>query len=198
MPDAPFSCTIREATVADAEALAKVHVACWRETYPGLIPDAIIDRLSVQDRTQRWHDMLGHPDAYNRTAALLAACDGNVVGFGSYSDQHTAELQGMGFTGEIGAIYLLRQAQKRGLGLALMAAMARGLIEHGHEAASLWVLRENAQARSFYERLGGEAVGQKEDKRDDAVLIEVAYGWRDLRFLSRCDQSDTSDRAATS
>ncbi|SEC49212.1 Ribosomal protein S18 acetylase RimI [Beijerinckia sp. 28-YEA-48] len=198
MSDAPFSCTIREATVADAPTLANVHVACWRETYPGLIPEAIIDRLSVQDRTQRWHDMLGNPDAYNRTIALLAECGGKVVGFGSYSDQHAAELKRIGFTGEIGAIYLLRQAQKQGLGLILMAAMARGLIGHGHEAASLWVLRENGQARSFYEQLGGQVVGQKEDKRGEAVLIEVAYGWRDLPLLSRCDQSSTPDRAATS
>jgi hypothetical protein len=45
---------------------------------------------------------------------------------------------------------------------------------------SLWVLRENAKARRFYERLGGVVVAEKEERRAGGVLVEVAYGWRGL------------------
>ncbi|MBN9082360.1 MAG: hypothetical protein BGP04_07495 [Rhizobiales bacterium 62-17] len=187
----PFSSTIRVAVVANAAAIAAVHVACWRETYPGLMPEAFINQLSVEDRTKRWQAILGRPDAYNRTVVLVAECAGEVVGFSSYGDQRASELLEQGLTGEITALYLLRRVQKQGLGLALMVAMANGLIARGHRAASLWVLRENLQARGFYERLGGQVMGELEDKRDGAVLNELAYGWRDLLVLRQSDQSST-------
>ena len=31
----------------DAEDLARVHIAAWRETYPGLLPDSYLARMSV-------------------------------------------------------------------------------------------------------------------------------------------------------
>jgi predicted N-acetyltransferase YhbS len=33
---------IRPAGVADADAIAHVHVQGWREAYPGLVPDAVL------------------------------------------------------------------------------------------------------------------------------------------------------------
>ncbi|MEP9402527.1 hypothetical protein [Sphingomonas sp. VNH70] len=53
----------------------------------------------------------------------------------------------------------------------------------GEFAASLWVLRGNAPARAFYEKLGGIVVDEKIDGVHDAALIEDAYGWRDLSSL---------------
>ena len=64
-----------------------------------------------------------------------------------------------------------------------MNAMSSELSAAGHSAASLWVLRENALARAFYEKLGGIIVGEKIDDRPDAILVEDAYGWRDLSSL---------------
>lgn len=189
MSQPSLSHTIRTATVADAVPLAELHIACWRETYPGLMPEAVLNRLSLPDRTQRWQAILGHPDVYNGAVVLLIECERRLVGFGSYGDQRASDLLAKGFTGEITALYLLRAAQKQGLGRALMATLARGLIARGHRAANLWVLRENVQARGFYERLGGEVVGEKEDERDGAVLIELAYGWRNLLALSLSNQS---------
>jgi hypothetical protein len=44
---------------------------------------------------------------------------------------------------------------------------------------SLWVLEDNGPARRFYERLGGTPIAEKR-----GGLVEVAYGWSDLRRLS--------------
>ena len=74
--------------------------------------------------------------------------------------------------------------QRGGIGRALMREMARALHAHGLRAVSLWVLRENITARSFYERQGGEWVAEKEDRRGRFVLVEDAYGWRDLAHLA--------------
>jgi len=41
---------IRPATPEDARAIAEVHVASWRYAYRGLLPDDVLDRLSVEER----------------------------------------------------------------------------------------------------------------------------------------------------
>jgi ribosomal protein S18 acetylase RimI-like enzyme len=107
-----------------------------------------------------------------------------IVGFGACGRQRDERLAASGYGGEIGALYILRAHQHRGIGRALMAALARALAELGHDAASLWVLRENAPARAFYEALGGEIVGEKSDASPGGTLVELAYGWRDLSRLT--------------
>ena len=37
---------IRKATARDANAIARVHVDTWRDTYAGIIPDRILLRMS--------------------------------------------------------------------------------------------------------------------------------------------------------
>jgi hypothetical protein len=61
-----------------------------------------------------------------------------------------------------------------------MQALAWLLAGRGKAGLGLWVLRENLEARGFYERLGGVALGERTEARPEALLREVAYGWRDL------------------
>jgi len=44
----------------------------------------------------------------------------------------------------------------------------------------VWVLRDNADARKFYERLGGAYVRTQPITIGSALLQEVSYGWRSL------------------
>ena len=39
--------SLRKARVADAIAIGAVHVAAWRSTYPGILPDAFLAKMSV-------------------------------------------------------------------------------------------------------------------------------------------------------
>jgi hypothetical protein len=52
-------------------------------------------------------------------------------------------------------------------------------------AAASWVLRDNASARSFYERLGGAIVGERREEESGTALVAMAYGWTDLSPLVR-------------
>jgi len=47
----------------------------------------------------------------------------------------------------------------------------------------LWVFDANAQARTFYEGLGGVVVREQPIDITGQTLTEVAYGWPDLRAL---------------
>jgi hypothetical protein len=55
----------------------------------------------------------------------------------------------------------------------------------GFNATALWVLRDNLRTRRFYEHFGGKVIAEREDARDGTVLIELAYGWPDLKEFCR-------------
>lgn len=175
--------TLRKATQADAAALGALHVASWHETYTGVIPDEMLAELSVDARTAMWSKILGAPDEFGRAAVFVAEDNGRVIGFGACGQQREDALTDKGFSGEFGAIYVLRSHQRRGVGRSIIAAMSNELSAAGHTAACLWVLRQNAPARAFYEKLGGIVVAEKVDERPNATLVEDAYGWRDLSSL---------------
>lgn len=180
--------SLRRATESDAAGLAAVHVASWRETYAGIMPDAMLAGLSVEARAETWRRILGDPSVAGGTGVYIVEDQGRIVGFGSCGEQRDRYLADLGFDGEISAIYVLQSHQGRGVGRAVVREMAAALQRRAHEAVTLWVLRENAIARGFYEHLGGAVIAEKKDERPGATLTEVAYGWRDLaRLVSTSD-----------
>ena len=177
---------LREATKAGTAALASLHVASWQETYTAILPDEITAGLSVERQAAMWSKILGDPGAFGCASVVLASAGDDIVGFGSCGEQRDQALADAGFGGEFSAIYVLRSHQSRGIGRAIMTRMRTALFRVGHTAASLWVLRDNASARTFYERLGGEIIGEKAREESGAALVEVAYGWRDLSRFAAC------------
>jgi ribosomal protein S18 acetylase RimI-like enzyme len=176
---------IRIATPEDARALGAMHIASWHETYTGLLPDKMLSALSVESRAAAWAKIMREPATGRSTAVYLAEHQGTIIGFGSCGAQRTESLEAQGYAGELSAIYVLREFQKRKIGTHLLRAMSSDLIGRGFNAAALWVLRDNLTARRFYERYTGHVIAEREDVRDDAVLIELAYGWPDLKELNR-------------
>src|SRR5258706_5602057 len=176
--------SIRVAGVADAAAIAAVHVEAWRETYVSIVPVQVLAGLSVDRRMEIWRRILTNPTAFSSSAVFVAEREGTVVGFGCCGMQRDESLNSEGYDGEISSIYVLRAFQRCGLGVALMSATGGELQRRRLQAASLWVLQQNESARRFYEKLGGDIVGDKTDIREDGVVfVEVAYGWRDLGAL---------------
>lgn len=172
---------IREARVADASAMAEVHVAAWHESYVGLLPEAEQAARGVEMRRQMWRRILETPGPY---VVLVAEAEGGIVGFGSACDQRDRDLAGMGFSGEISALYLLDAVKRQGVGQRLVARLVHWLRAQGHDAMALWVLSGNGPARAFYERMGGAFVFEREDPCGDAVILDAAYGWPALGAIS--------------
>ena len=83
------------------------------------------------------------------------------------------------------AIYLLQEHQGGGVGRRLATAAAQGMLNAGMTSMMLWVLEDNHNAKRFYEVLGGAAVDRKCIQIGGVELVEIAYGWRDVRNLLR-------------
>jgi ribosomal protein S18 acetylase RimI-like enzyme len=141
--------------------------------------------LTVEGRAAAWAQIMQHPPTPGSTVIYLAECGGKIIAFGSCGAQRSENLKDKGFDGEVSAIYVLREFQKRRIGSRLFSEMSMDLIRRGFNAVALWVLRDNLRARRFYERYGGQAIAEREDVRDGVVLVELAYGWPDLKKLDR-------------
>ena len=168
---------VRPARVSDADAIGVLHVQAWLETYTGLMPANLLQSLSAVQRAEMWRGWLtrGAPGAY--------VCEEGqaVVGFGLCGAQRTRTLPN--HRGEVYAINILRRAQGRGLGRALMQAMAQSLDERGLAPMTLLVLFENIPARQFYRRLGGRLIGEVMTSFGGLRLREEVYCWDDLPLL---------------
>src|SRR5260221_9933612 len=71
--------TVREAKLADASAIAEIHVAAWRAAYRGMIADEYLASLSIGERTGRWPKAISAPGPAKGPVAqcraeLLASC----------------------------------------------------------------------------------------------------------------------------
>ena len=171
---------IRAARADDARGIAEVHVAAWRATYRGIVPESYLDGLSVDEREARWRTL----DMPYRPGFAFVAVDGagigRVVGFASGGPRRDGPDD---YEGELYAIYLLREAQGRGVGRRLVAAVARELAARGLRSMLLWVFRDNQPARGFYETLGGTLLTSQQFEIDGQTMTEVSYGWPDATAL---------------
>jgi hypothetical protein len=48
------SITVRQARAEDVQAMARIHVQSWRETYRGLMADEILDHPGFVERRKRF------------------------------------------------------------------------------------------------------------------------------------------------
>jgi ribosomal protein S18 acetylase RimI-like enzyme len=155
---------IRRATLEDAPALARVHVQTWLETYAGLLPQGVLDSISVEARRQQWEQ------AFARENHVLVVELGDaVVGFASVGQPRDE-----GVDVELFTLYLLKAHQGQGWGRALWDAALEAARTRGARTLGLWVLESNP-TRGFYERQGGVLGERKTELIRGAPVNEVYY-----------------------
>ena len=142
---------VRDATAEDAEAIARVARASWRDTYRDIFEPDFIDRFLAEN-----YDPEGLRVAAERAAALedrhflVAERDGALIAFAQC---------GVGPRGpELFRIYADPAHYGTGAGSALLEEL-HSRIAGRVEAYVLDVHSRNARGRAFYERNGFEVVG---------------------------------------
>jgi ribosomal protein S18 acetylase RimI-like enzyme len=132
--------TVRPATVADAPAIADfVHALSIEEGYPA--PPLAAEHVRVE----------GFGPA-PRFQVLIAELDGRVSGYALYYGAYDTDHAARGFY--LQDLYVLPEARRRGLGSALMAALARVCQADGGAFLFWNALPRNLAARAFYRRIG--------------------------------------------
>jgi len=173
---------IRPATAQDAAALALIQVNSYRTAYAGLMPADYLAHFTLEEQEQDWRDLLAEPAG---DILLVAETDGGEIAGYALGRPGPVELPYAGaYDAELVALHVRRALQKQGVGRALVRAVARALHGQGCTSLVLFVLTGNP-ACAFYERLGGQLVGEKRWMMDefDFEVVEAAYGWPKIAAL---------------
>lgn len=133
--------------------------------------------LSVEQRADRWREILGAVTA--RSFTLVASATDDLVGFAACSPVRVDDPTDLGVeeaTGEVQAIYVHPDHWGTGAGRALLGSARDRLGACGFGDAVIWVLEGNDRARRFYEADGWRPDGAaKTAMVGGAELDEIRY-----------------------
>lgn len=125
-----------------AKYFGYVIYTAWGETYKGLIPDNILEGRSMERWIQRTKE---NPE--NKYIAFADGKAAGVVGFLQQARDFVTNRE----SGEIVALYVLKEYQKNGIGKALLN---EALNDIGEKNVTLFMLKGNDNAASFYRKMG--------------------------------------------
>ena len=155
---------VRRAGVADARALADIHVSSWQATYRGVLDDTFLDNLDRVAR-QRWFAL-----QIERGVSVLVSPDDEPAGLAWFGE---AREEGWG---EVFAIYVHPDQWGQGHGRLLMERAQQEMRDLGFERGLLWVLDSNKRARRFYEKQGWTLSSRvKLEEMGGTQVTEVRY-----------------------
>ena len=177
---------IRDAALADADAMARIQVAGWTKAYASFIPDRIPASYSVDVRRSEWQKRLAESV---RDVVTLVAVDGAaIVGIagGGPPLREEAIIEGdiNAYTAQVYGLYVAPDRFRQGIGRLLLGSLAQRLADFGHGNLVLWAFERNPY-RGFYDRLGGRQEARAQWQLGDALIEEMAYGWPEIDTLIR-------------
>ncbi len=143
--------SLRPATPADAEQVARLQARIWARSYADLLPHEALEPDAVEAREARWPEWLAEPGRHG----TVWEQDGRVVAFSLVGAARDVDATPR--TGELISLYVDPVAQGAGLGRTLLHGAEERLRADGFEEATLWVFGENGLARDMYERRGWRA-----------------------------------------
>ncbi|MGC5566743.1 N-acetyltransferase family protein [Streptomyces sp. FR-108] len=170
---------IREMTLSDCPRVAEIRVRGWQRAYQGLMPRAYLDGLDVATELPRRRAHFERAEGTD-VVNLVAESAGEVVGWACHGPyrggEPRAEDAGGAGDAELYALYVDPDRTGHGVGRALLGTSVGRCAVAGRGRMLLWVLRENAGARRFYERAGFAADGTEEPCEVAGVEVpEVRY-----------------------
>ena len=135
----------------DREGRAFVHYTAWKETYTGLMPEAVLAAHTLE----RCREAGRRSNSRNTFVALDRANGDRVVGFGTLS-HFARDFVSVPEAGEIVALYVLKEFQGKGLGRQLLESCLAWL---PRPRTALFVLKGSEKAIRFYEHMGFRLTG---------------------------------------
>ena len=154
--------TIKECFPNELNIIQDIAYKTWPVTYALILSDVQLDYM-----LQLFYSLDGlNKNLEDGHHFLLALEDGNALGFASYVNRYQNQL-----VTRIPKIYILPEAQGRGIGKLLIDEVARQATKAQSQKLSLNVNRSN-NAVGFYKKIGFEITGEEDIKLDHGYLME--------------------------
>jgi len=180
--------SVRAARPDDAQAVARVYIDSWHDTYPAILPTDLLCAMTPRGQTSRWRSAIA---SRSREKILVAECAKHgVVGMTSFGPSQDKAL---GLDGEIYTLYVAPDFFGLGVGRSLLRAAFATLQMSAYTSCVIWAHAGNP-ARFFYEAMGGRLVAQRSRRMMGSAVPEAAYGWRRLTVADHTPGGDFSRR----
>lgn len=164
-----MECYVRFADYYDTKILGYIHCESWKSAYKTIIPNSILDDISIEKRENYFRKALSEKSEED----VLIFNKNNPVGFltlGKCRDNDSDN-----YWGEICGIYLLPSYWNQGIGTKLINWGISELKSRSFTKISLWVLEENINAQKFYEKIGFKHDGTVKKLNIGKPLNEYRY-----------------------
>ncbi len=150
---------------------AKVNALAWKESYKGIVKDDFLELINSEDEVNKARDnLIEKIDDGSRR--FLIKYNNEYVGilrvritkYEKYNDY-----------GELGALYLLNSAKKKGLGKILFERGINELKDMGYTKFIIGCLKDNP-SNDFYVHMGAKLVGTNPfNLKNGQELLENIY-----------------------
>lgn len=136
---------IRKATIDDISEISRIYALSWKSAYKGIIPQTYLDELKEDYWVKDFETWLND----NVLTAHVMMENGSIIGCVAYGKARDKLFFNWG---EIASIYLIPEYSGKGYGNKLLESALLVLKQSGFQNIYLWVLKQNQQARNFYEK----------------------------------------------
>jgi GNAT superfamily N-acetyltransferase len=144
---------LREATQADAAAIARLHADSWGSAYRGMLSDDYLDHRVYSERDALWQQRFSE-SAKNPFFAILAEMENDLAGFACVFPDYDAT-----YGSFLDNLHVAPERKGQGIGRRLLAAVAERLLaDETRGGLYLWVIEKNVRARQFYSKAGAREV----------------------------------------
>ena len=162
---------IRHATQSDFQSIAAIHIESWKDAYADVLPAEFLDKKITRVFLRHWKKI----DIRDEDIILVAE-ENSVIGFIAVWCRPIPFMDNL---------HVSPANRSKKVGSALMSAVSKELINHGHKTAYLWVFESNQKAIRFYERLGGIQKEQSIKTVFGYDVLSRKIEWDDLSLICK-------------
>ena len=159
---------IRQAQLSDLELIASIKVAGWQSAYREIVDYKYLASMSVDKQIEVIKN-------YSLDTIFVAENDGEVIAFCRFYEYDNPVYEDKEIDCEIREIYVKPDIKRQGIGSKLFIHTMNYFRHKGKKKLYLGVFKENHNARSFYEKMGGNVQGEEDMEVGGKIYPTVSY-----------------------
>jgi ribosomal protein S18 acetylase RimI-like enzyme len=167
---------IRLATINDCNAIALLHARSWQTTYRGILSDQYLDEGLQAERINHWNKKFA--SLTSKEFVLVAEEHDHLIGFVAVLDKPEK-----GYAAFIDNLHVSPDLKGKGVGKALMRAVAERLLHTNRKSVYLWVLKGNDAAEKFYFSRGAHNEDVTPVEFGGKTVLQTRFVWSTLDSL---------------
>ena len=139
---------IRQAKLEDLQSIAEIKVIGWKSAYRGIVADEYLNSISVSDQIYKLKN------SYSIENIFVAENDNEILGYCRFYDYDKFINCDEEIDCEIREIYVRPDFKRKGIGSELFLHTKQYFKQNEKKKLCLSCLRDNYNARKFYEKMG--------------------------------------------